>query len=399
MLELIEYKNYKIIDCINIELFNINICPICGNTKRNSKYISELKSNVYICQECYINEGIIKLYLNCPQKVHIRFLKLNITRRSIPTSPLQKKVYKKCLNTSKNILIDAVCGSGKSNIILKIILALHTKKKILFICPRRKLVEDFYTTFVTVFKIKPTIITGEEKSDFFSNITLCTSKMLYRIPPVFNLLIFDEVDAFPYYGSNYAQDVLKNYVRKTKARVIMLTATPDNKYSVNTKRVKLKKRYHGYPLPVPRVMKSDLSSLLKYINKKINSGENVLLFCANISVQFELYRYFIVRLKCFMLNSKIKKSRQEKILEIFESAPSLMITTTLLERGVTYEKVTAIVYQADSNIFDYRVLIQISGRVNRIANYQQGEVLFISDIKNIHMKRAIKIIKKNNRGK
>jgi competence protein ComFA len=223
--------------------------------------------------------------------------------------------------------------------------------------------------------------------------------MLYRIPPVFNLLIFDEVDAFPYYGSNYAQDVLKNYVRKTKARVIMLTATPDNKYSVNTKRVKLKKRYHGYPLPVPRVMKSDLSSLLKYINKKINSGENVLLFCANISVQFELYRYFIVRLKCFMLNSKIKKSRQEKILEIFESAPSLMITTTLLERGVTYEKVTAIVYQADSNIFDYRVLIQISGRVNRIANYQQGEVLFISDIKNIHMKRAIKIIKKNNRGK
>ena len=55
-----------------------------------------------------------------------------------------------------------------------------------------------------------------------------------------------------------------------------------------------------------------------------------------------------------------------------------ILTTTLLERGITIEDVQVIVLQADHEVFSKEVLIQIAGRVGRHPKYPKGEVIFIS---------------------
>jgi competence protein ComFA len=394
---LITYSNTKCINSINIDLSKKEKCPICGSHIKATRYISQIKSNVHICKECLNNEHQDKLFLSCSKYIEVTPLELD-EKIKISLTSLQEKVCKSSLKTSRNVLIDAVCGSGKSNIILKVILELHTSNNILFVCPRRKLVEDFYKLFYESFGVKPAIITGTEKSSHLSSVALCTSKMLHKIPPTFNVVIFDEVDAFPYFGSQYASNVLKNFIKKSNARLISLSATANFENPFKTKIIKLNQRYHGNPLPVPKVINPNLIELTKYINKRILLGENILLFCPSISEQFDLYRYFVTKVNCFMINSKMEKEKQDQVLVIFSSFPSLMITTTLLERGVTYPKVSVIVYNASSNVYNEKTLIQIAGRVNRIESYQNGEIYFMSNIHNKSIKTAIRAIKQKNRG-
>ena len=75
---------------------------------------------------------------------------------------------------------------------------------------------------------------------------------------------------------------------------------------------------------------------------------------------------------------------------------NIVITTTILERGVTYKNLQVLVYKADSYIFDKATLIQISGRVGRSIDYPKGDVYFLAQRKTKDMLGSIKEIKKYN---
>ena len=51
---------------------------------------------------------------------------------------------------------------------------------------------------------------------------------------------------------------------------------------------------------------------------------------------------------------------------------------------------------ADNNIYNSSALIQISGRVGRVINYTEGEVIFLSDKKTKAMEESIEIINNAN---
>ena len=76
------------------------------------------------------------------------------------------------------------------------------------------------------------------------------------------------------------------------------------------------------------------------------------------------------------------KDFKEGLLEV-------LITTTILERGITIEDVQVIVLEAGDRIFDERTLIQIAGRV--------GRILLIDNHYSKAMKGCIKTIQKLNR--
>ena len=74
----------------------------------------------------------------------------------------------------------------------------------------------------------------------------------------------------------------------------------------------------------------------------------------------------------------------------------ILITTTILERGVTFDAVSVIVYGANHRVFTSSTLVQIV-RVDRRQEFNYGEVLFLHDGETRDMKEAIRQIKQMNR--
>ena len=54
-----------------------------------------------------------------------------------------------------------------------------------------------------------------------------------------------------------------------------------------------------------------------------------------------------------------------------------MVTTSVLERGVTVKDLQVIVYKFHTFVYDKGTLIQIAGRAGRKLDAPEGEVIFI----------------------
>lgn len=89
--------------------------------------------------------------------------------------------------------------------------------------------------------------------------------------------------------------------------------------------------------------------------------------------------------------------RDEKIAAFRGGKIRLLVTTTILERGVTIPSLDVCVFMADAPIFDAGSLIQISGRVGRSADDPAGEILFLAESRSKAMVEAVKGIKGMNR--
>ena len=74
-----------------------------------------------------------------------------------------------------------------------------------------------------------------------------------------------------------------------------------------------------------------------------------------------------------------------------------LVTTSILERGVTVKALQVIVFDSANPIFDAKALVQIAGRVGRKQDCRDGEVYFLADVFSSEMKEAIDEIRNCNR--
>jgi competence protein ComFA len=75
----------------------------------------------------------------------------------------------------------------------------------------------------------------------------------------------------------------------------------------------------------------------------------------------------------------------------------ILVTTTILERGVTIPKLDVAVLGADEAIFDERALVQIGGRVGRAADHPEGDLVFFHQGLTVAMLKALRHIRAMNR--
>ena len=112
--------------------------------------------------------------------------------------------------------------------------------------------------------------------------------------------------------------------------------------------------------------------------------------CENL---FKILRSFIEGGEC--VHSK-KKDRQEIIRNFREGKYKFLVTTAVLERGVTVKGLQVIIYDADNSIYDAQALIQIAGRVGRKIDAPEGDVFFLVNKVTKEINDAIETIKSKN---
>ena len=158
----------------------------------------------------------------------------------------------------KELLVWAVCGAGKTEMLFPgITKALEMGKRICITTPRADVVRELLPRIQQAFsEVTVEGLYGDSPDkQGSSQLLIATTHQLLRFKNAFDLVIIDEVDAFPY----HADPSLIKAVDKAKcvkSTTIYLTATPRKEQRRQIRRNKLPHvfvpiRFHGHPLPVP----------------------------------------------------------------------------------------------------------------------------------------------------
>ena len=372
-------------------------CPICGNT--NKIYIG-LRNGKPYCRKCITFRG---------QEATGNYIQNDNAEYTLhyELSDDQKRLSKQLVNNFRNgvdSLVHAVCGSGKTEIVLDVIsYAFKNKLKVGFSVPRRDVVRELYLRFKSIFtKQKVDAVYGGHTKQLEADLICITTHQLFRYNNYFDLLIVDEIDAFPYQGNDVLYAFFKRAVR---GHYILLSATPSKstkeEFSKPGKMIlKLNKRFHGHPLPVPSLL--ICRGLMKYyqltriLRRFYQEIKPVFIFTPTIDECEQLYEV----LRLFFKNIAYvhsKRSDRNEVIDHFRKGKYLfLVTTAVLERGVTVKNLQVIVFNSSHALYTSQALVQISGRVGRKKDYPNGEVIFIASKKTKEMEECLNEIKKAN---
>jgi len=298
------------------------------------------------------------------------------------------------ISTNDEILVWAVCGAGKTEVLFEgIDSALQASKRICIATPRTDVVLELTPRLAQVF---PTIqiaslYGGTEDRHLYALLTIATTHQLLRFYQAFDVIILDEVDAFPYSVDASLQHAVY-HARKQNSSIVYLTATPNKKWQAECRSGKknyitIPARFHRHPLPVPefrwcgnweKSLKKDQLPpiILQWIKKRLTSKKHCLLFIPKIERMKKILP--IIR----KLHSKVEAvhaedpNRKDKVQAMRNKEIPLLLTTTILERGVTFPNIDVAILGAEDRIFTESALVQIAGRVGRSAQAPSGEIVF-----------------------
>jgi len=382
----------------NQESNQIYICPICGNTDIHS--IGYLNGKPY-CRRCISFKGEeVKHKPSYPKKapIHLSY-ELSLEQKELSDKLVEN--YKKGIDS----LVYAVTGSGKTEITLQVLqYAINCGERVAFAVPRRDVVIELHSRLSNIFKENKVIsVYGGHHQDVDGDLVVLTTHQFFRYQNYFSLIILDEIDAFPFKGDEVLR---KMFFNSLIGNYIMMSATPTKEAielfkGKNKEILRLDIRFHHHAIPVPRfyINRSFFRYfiLIKEVGKILKHKKQLFIFVPTIEeadIVFILLSIFYR--KGHSLHSQ-KNERNKIISDFRRGIYRFLVTTSVLERGVTVKDLQVIVFNAHHVIYDKGTLIQISGRAGRKADAPRGEVIFIAKRKTNEMVEARSSIINSNK--
>ncbi|KMY55516.1 hypothetical protein AC623_17515 [Bacillus sp. FJAT-27231] len=312
-------------------------------------------------------------------------------------------------------LIWAVCGAGKTEVLFHgIESALLVGKRVCIATPRTDVVLELAPRLQKVFP--ETTVTalygGSPDRHRYSPLVVSTTHQLFRFYQAFDVMIVDEVDAFPYSYDTSLQFAVQK-ARKSSSTLIYLTATPNETWQKECRQgnrpfVKIPARFHRQPLPVPllswcgnwkkAIQKGRLPANVKdWTLKSLQENKQALLFFPHIDSMQQALPLF-QQLNPLITSVHAEDSeRKEKVALMRACQLPLLLSTTILERGVTFPNIDVAVIGAEDDVFTESALVQIAGRAGRSADFPDGEVRFFHYGKTKAIVQAVSRIEQMNR--
>ena len=374
------------------------VCPVCGNFDIHS--IGVRNGHPY-CRRCISFRGEeVKGDISYPKRAPIYIdYDLSLEQKELSKTILEN--YKSGINT----LVHAVCGSGKTEIVLEVIkYAINCGEHVGFAIPRRDVVIEIKERFASIFRKNKVIsLYGGNTKELEGDLVVLTTHQLFRYYHYFDLLIVDEIDAFPFRNNEVLEAF---FYRAIKNNYVLMSATPSSEvlrkfnepgYEV----VELFSRFHKYPLPVPIIKKGSkvilLLRIIKYVRRFIKENKPVMIFTPTIEICEDTYTILSLFIKGGNYVHSKREGRPDVIDDFRNNKIKYIVTTAVLERGVTVRNAQVIVFQADHMVYDRHTLIQIAGRVGRKKDAPEGEVIFLAHKENEEQLNAIEEIERANR--
>lgn len=372
-------------------------CHRCGN--KDPSYFYKGSKGIY-CRKCVkfartlIEEDLEPLDYEIGQNVQEYSFKYELTND-------QKTASNECLNKLKNgdVLLYCVCGAGKTEIVVQSISEYLSKGlKVCYAIARKEVVIELTERFKSIFsKAKVVGVYGGHHEQLTGDLIVCTTHQLYRYYNNFDLLILDEVDAFPLKGNETLMNIS---IRSARGHIIFSTATIDSSLiKVLSKRkyetVKLFKRPSSKPLIIPKVLylpKSLHIFVLAYILRSM--ANQCIIFVSSKKMCTTLYKVYSRLFSCTYVYADLN-DRNKNIMDFKNKKYKYIFATTVLERGITIKDVNVIIVRF-SRTFDEANYIQMLGRVGRNINNPYGQAYILSNQYDSNITSTIRYLKLAN---
>ena len=389
-------------------------CQRCNSIILEEWY---LPIGAYYCRECLLMKRVRSdqaLYY-FPQE---DFPKQDVLKWRGQLTPFQEKVSQgllQAIEKQEPTLVHAVTGAGKTEMIYQVVAkVIDEGGAVCLASPRIDVCLELYKRLQNDFACEIALLHGESEPYFRTPLVVATTHQLLKFYHAFDLLIVDEVDAFPYVDNSVLYYAVNQCVKEEGLRIFLTaTSTDELDKKVRTgelKRLSLPRRFHGNPLIIPKPVwlsdfnrcleKNQLSTKLKtYIEKQRRTGYPLLIFTSEIKKGEGLKEILKVHFPNESIGfvSSVTEDRLEQVQAFRDGELTILISTTILERGVTFPCVDVFVVEANHRLFTKSSLIQIGGRVGRSMDRPTGELLFFHDGLNASIKKAIKEIKQMNK--
>lgn len=320
---------------------------------------------------------------------------------SYKLSDAQVNASKKCLENLNygDVLLHCVCGAGKTEIsVLSISDYLSRGLKVCYAIARKEVVIELSQRFEDIFKKANVVgVYGGHHDITTGDLIVCTTHQLFRYYKSFDLLILDEVDAYPLKGNETLMNIAIN---SCKGRIIFSTATVDNnlKSILNNriyKTVELNIRPSGKPLIVPKVVYLNKYLHILYLTYILHSMSNqCIIFVSSKKMCKILYKIFSYIYSCTYVYADLD-DRDKNILDFKNKKYKFIFATSVLERGITIKDINVIILNF-GNIFDEANLIQMLGRVGRSIDSPYGDAYILSDHFDKNINNTIKYLEYAN---
>lgn len=338
----------------------------------------------------------------------------------------------------RSFLLWAVTGAGKTEMIFPLLDAvLSAGGRALLATPRRDVVLELAPRLAKAFPDRSMAVLYGGSGDRWqqADLTLATTHQLMRFGQAFDLVLIDELDAFPYHG-----DPLLHYAaaaaRKPDGATVLLSATPPSamRRAVRFGRLpcaRVPVRFHRHPLPVPhvlvmaplkrwsggainraknvrglsnRIADKQAAALYARIESSLARGAQVFIFVPYIKQIEALVALFRrqarrwgISAACIDGTSSQDEGRRDKVTAFRERELRLLVTTTILERGVTVPRSDVFILDAHAKLFDEAALVQMAGRAGRSADDPDGRVYFCAAHRTLALTGAIRQVTAMNR--
>ncbi|WP_338026217.1 DEAD/DEAH box helicase [Cohnella algarum] len=323
---------------------------------------------------------------------------------------------------SRRFLLWAVTGAGKTEMIFPLLQeVLDRGGRTLVATPRRDVVLELAPRLAKAFPDVGLAVLYGGSEDRWTNapLTLATTHQLLRFQEAFDLVLVDELDAFPYHNDpmlHYAAEK----ARRADGSTVFLSATPPASMQREVKRgglpcARVPVRFHRHPLPVP--VRLNVPPIYKWIGRgqvpaslkrladeSVRRGAQLFVFVPYIRhvdpVVSLLRRHageWGIAPEAIGGTSSKDAERSGKVTEFRNRSFRVLVTTTILERGVTVPRSDVCILDAHHAMFDEAALVQMAGRAGRSGEDPKGRVYFCSAYATRSQHRAESQIQAMNR--
>ncbi|MQB91834.1 DEAD/DEAH box helicase [Limosilactobacillus reuteri] len=403
---------------IRIDAGNIR-CYRCNHV--TAKSLGALPQGEFYCPHC-INLGRVSTlnkFYHVPEPNQFTVTEPVLTWKG-KLSPLQQQASEKIsrgMADHVQQLLWAVTGAGKTEMMFAgIAAAIERGERIGIASPRVDVCLELFPRLKAAFaNCDIALLHGRQELPYhYAQLTICTTHQLLRFYHAFDNLIIDEIDAFPYAANASLLYATKQAI-KENGGCLYLTATPGDALlrEIKSKRLVvnyLPLRYHGHLLPQIKVRlafgwrrrleRQQLPpQVIQQLQETLKEGHHFLLFVPHIAdlalVEAALRHSFTTFRFATVHASDLE--RLEKVQKMRDGDYDFLVTTSILERGVTFPEIDVYVLGADDPVFSSSALVQIAGRAGRSQSRPTGRVIFWINCNCRQVNQAVSQVKYLNR--